>query len=85
MSYYPSYKSSSNNVKVELDLTNYAIKTDLKNITHVDVSRFATKTNLASLKTEIDKIDSDELKTTPADLAKLTNAVENDMVKKTDV
>ena len=85
MSYYPSYKSSSNNVKVELDLTNYAIKTDLKNITHVDVSRFATKTNLASLKTEIDKIDSDELKTTPVDLAKLTNAVENDMVKKTDV
>ena len=85
MSYYPSYKSSSNNVKVELDLTNYAIKTDLKNITHVDVSRFATKANLASLKTEIDKIDSDELKTTPVDLAKLTNAVENDMVKKTDV
>ena len=45
MSYYPPYKSSSNNVKVELYLTNYAIKTDLKDITHVDVSSFARKTN----------------------------------------
>ena len=84
MSYYPPYKSSSNNVKVELDLTNYATKTDLKNITHVDVSSFASKTNLAALKTEVDKIDADELKTTSTDLAKLTNAIENDVVKKTD-
>ena len=51
MSYYPPYKSSSNNVKAKLDLTNYATKTDLKNITHVDVSSFASKTNLAALKT----------------------------------
>ena len=84
MSYYPPYKISSNNVKVELDLTNYATKTDLKNITHVDVSSFASKTNLAALKTEVDKIDTDKLKTTPADLAKLTNAIENDIDKKTD-
>ena len=84
MSYYPPYKSSSNNVKVELDLTNYATKTDLKNITHVDVSSFASKTNLAALKTEVDKIDVDKLKTAPTDLAKLTNAIENDVVKKTD-
>ena len=84
MSYYPSYKSSSNNVKIELDLTNYAIKNDLKNITYVDVSSFASKTNLAALKTEVDKIDADKLKTTPANLAKLTNAVEHDVVKKTD-
>ena len=84
MSYYPPYKSSSNNVKVELDLTNYATKADLKNITHVDVSSFASKTNLAALKTEIDKIDTDKLKTAPTDLAKLTNAIENDVVKKTD-
>ena len=55
MSYYPSHKSSSKNVKIELDLTNYATKTDLKNITHADVSSFATKTNLAELKTEADK------------------------------
>ena len=84
MSYYPPYKSSSNNVKVELDLTNYANKTDLKNITHVYVSSFASKTNLAALKTEVDKIDTDKLKTAPTDLAKLTNAIENDVVKKTD-
>ena len=84
MSYYPPYKSSSNNVKVELDLTNYATKTDLKNITHVDVSSFASKTNLAALKTEVDKIDTDNLKTAPTDLAKLTNAIESDVVKKTD-
>ena len=84
MSYYPPYKSSSNNIKVEIDLTNYATKTDLENITHVDVSSFASKTNLAALKTELDKIDVDKLKTTLADLAKLTNAVEHDVVKKTD-
>ena len=65
MSYYPPYKSSSNNVKVELDLTNCATKTDLKNI---DVSSFASKTNLAALKTEKDKIDPDKLKTIPIDL-----------------
>ena len=80
--YYPPCKSSSNNIKVELDLTNYATKTVLKNITHVDVSSFASKTNLAALKTEVDKIDADKLKTVPVDLAKLTNAVENDLVKK---
>ena len=83
MSYYPPYKSSSNNIKVELDLINYATKTDLKNITHVDASSFASKTNLAALKTEVDKIDIDKLKTAPVDLAKLSNAVENDLVKKT--
>ena len=81
--YYPPYKSSSNNIKVELDLANYATKMDLKNITHVDVSSFASKTNLATLKTEVDKIDADKLKTTPVNLAKLSNAVENDVVKKT--
>ena len=80
--YYPPYKSSSNNVKVKLDLTNYATKIDLKNITHVEVSSFASKTYLAALKTEIDKIDVDKLKTAPVDLAKLTNAVKNDVVKK---
>ena len=82
--YYPPYKSSSNNIKVELDLANYATKTDLKNITHVDVSSFVSKTNLAALKSDVDKIDADKLKTTPVDLAKLTNAIENDVVKKTD-
>ena len=83
MSYCPPYKGSSNNIKVELDLSNYATKNDIKNITHVDVSSFASKTNLAALKTEVDKIDTDKLKTAPTDLAKLTNAIENDLVKKT--
>ena len=82
--YYPPHKSSSQNMKVELDLANYAIKDDVKNITHVDVSSFASKTNLAALKTEVDKIDVDKLKTVPVDLAKLSNVVNNDIVKKTD-
>ena len=82
--YYSPYRNSSNNIKLKLDLVNYATKTDLKNITHVDVSSFASKTNLAALKTEIDKIDTDKLKKTPADLGKLTNAIENDVVEKTD-
>ena len=82
--YYPPYKSSSNNIKVALDLVNYATKDDVKNITHVDVSSFASKTNLVALKTDVDKIDADKLKTTPTGLAKLTNAAENDLVKKTD-
>ena len=82
MSYYPPSKSSSNNVKVELDLTNYATKNDLKNMMHVDVSSFASKTNLVALKSEVDKINVDKLKPAPVDLAKLNNATENDLVKK---
>ena len=77
--YYPPYKSSSNNVKVELDLTNYATKTDLKNITHVDVSSFTSKTNLVALKTEVDKTDVDKLKTTPIELDRLSDLVKNDV------
>ena len=53
--YYPPYKSSSQNIKVELDLANCATKDDVQNITQVDVSSFASKTNLAALKTEVDK------------------------------
>ena len=82
--YCPPYKSSSNNIKVELDLSNYATKKDINDITHVDVSGFASKTNLAALKTAVDKIDADKLKTVPVDLAKLSNIVNNDVVKKTD-
>ena len=81
--YFAPY-GSTNNIKVELDLANYATKDNVKNITHVNVSNFASKTNLAALKTEIDKIDTDKLKTTPADLAKLSNVVKNDVVKKAD-
>ena len=83
-SYFPPYNNSSKNIKVELDLSNYATKDDVKNITHVDVSNYASKTNLAALKTEVDKIDTGKLKTVPDDLAKLSNVVKNDIVKKTD-
>ena len=82
--YYPPYKSSSNNIKVELDLSNYATKKDINDITHVDVSGFASKTNLAALKTEVDKIDVDKLKTVPVDSAKINNVVNNHVVNKTD-
>ena len=82
--YFPPYNNYSENIKVELDLSNYATKKDINNITHVDVSGFANETNLAALKTEVDKIGTDKLKTVPADLAKLSNVVKNDAVKKTD-
>ena len=81
--YFPPYRSSGGDIKVELDLSNYATKTDLKNVTHVDVSSFASKINLATLKTEVNKIDADKLKTVPVDLAKLSNVVKNEVVKKT--
>ena len=58
--YFPLYGSSGRNIKVELDLSSYATKTDLKNVTHVDISSFASETNLASLKTEVDQIDVDK-------------------------
>ena len=84
--YFPSYtyRSSGGNIEVELDLSNYARKTDLKNVTHVNVRSFASKANLASLKTEVDKIDADKLRTVPVDLAKLSNVVKNHVVKKTE-
>ena len=59
---FPRYGGSKKDVKVELDLSNYATKKDLKDITHVDTSSYASKTNLAALKAEIDKIDTDKLK-----------------------
>ena len=81
--YFLLYRSSGRNIKVELDLSSYATKTDLKSVTHVDVSSFASKTNLASLKTEVDKLDIDKLAPFPNDLAKLSNVVKSDVVKKT--
>ena len=82
--YFPPY-GSTNNMKIELYLANYATKDDVKNITHDDVSSYTTKTNLAAaLKSEVDKIDVDKLKTVPADLAKLSNVVKNEVVKNTD-
>ena len=70
---------------MELDRSSYATKTDLKNVTHVDVSSFASKTNLASLKTEEDKLDIAKLTPVPPnDLAKLSNVVKDYVVKKTE-
>ena len=69
------------NVKVELDLSNYVTKSDLKNAACVDILKFAEKTDLGSLKSEIDKLDIDELETTPVNLSKLSNAIEINIVK----
>ena len=57
--------------------------TDFKNVTHVDTSSFALKTNLTILKTEVDKLDIDKLVPVPTDLSKLSNVVKHDVVKKT--
>ena len=70
-------------IKVKIDLSNYATKTDIKNISHVDTSSFALKTNLANLKTEVDKLDLDKLAPIPVDLSKLSDVVKKDVVKKT--
>ena len=64
-------------------MSNYATKTDIKNISHVDTSSFALKSNLANLKTEVDKLDIDKLVPVPVDLSKLSDVVKNDVVKKT--
>ena len=71
-------------IKVKVDLPNYATKADIKKISHVDTSSFALKTNLANLKTEFDKLDTDKLAPVPTDLRKLSNVVKNDVVKIND-
>ena len=78
------YNRFNRDTNAKVYLSNYVTKTDLKNISHVDVSSFALKSNLASLKTEVDKIDADKLKTFPVDLAKLSNVVKINVVKKTE-
>ena len=83
--YFPKlFKSFGKNINAKVDLSNYATKTGLKNITHVDISSSVSKTNLANLKTEVDKLDTDKLKTVPVDLSKLTNVVKTEVVKKTE-
>ena len=78
------YKPFGGDINVRVDLSNYVTKTDLKNVSHVDVSNFALKSNLVSLETKVDKIDADKLKTFSVDLAKLSNVVKNVIVKKTE-
>ena len=85
--YFPKpYEPFSGDINVIVDLSNYATKTDKnknKNIAHIDTSSFALKTNLAGLKTEVDKLDIDKLVHVPVDLSKLSDVVKHDVVNKT--
>ena len=82
--YFPKpYEPFDGDINVRVDLPNYATKTDIRNISHVDTSAFALKSNLASLKTEVDKLDIDKLVPVPVDLSNLSDIVKNDVVKKT--
>ena len=84
--YFPkAFRSFGGNINVKFDLSNYAIKSDLKNATHVDTSSFALKTSLACLKTKVDKLDVDKLGPVHVDLTKLTNVVKTNVVKKSCV
>ena len=83
--YFPKPFNShfGDSIKVKIDLSNYATKTGIKNISQVNTSSFALKTDLSNSKTEIDKLDIDKLVPIPNDLSKLSNVVKNDVVKKT--
>ena len=78
-----SYEPFGGDINVKVDLSNYVTKADIKNISHVDTSSFAINSNLANLKTEVDKLDIDKLVPVPVDLSKLSNVVKTDVVKKT--
>ena len=76
------YEPFGGDINVKVDLSNYATKADIKNISHVDTSSFALKTNLATLKTEVDKLDIDKLVPVPVDVSKLSDVVKNNVIKK---
>ena len=81
--YFPKpYEHSGGNVKVELDLCNYSTKAYPKGATNDDTCMLASKTSLAALKTKLPNLYVDKLNTVPADLSKLSNVVDNDVVKK---
>ena len=80
--YFPKpYEPFGGDINVRVALSNDATKTDIKNISHVDTSNFALKSNLAILKTEVDKWDLDKLVLFPVYLSKLSDVVKNDVVK----
>ena len=82
--YFPKpYKRFEGNINIKVDLSNYGTKTDIKQISHVDTSSFALKSNLASLKTKVDKLDINKLVPVLVDLSKVSDAVKNDVAKKT--
>ena len=70
------------NVKAELDLSSHATKTDSKKATRIDTPNLALKSNLPKLKAEVDKIDVDKLKPIPTDLRKLSNVIDDEVVKR---
>ena len=74
--YFPEPKSSGGRVKVELNLSNYVTKADLKNATDVDTSKFAIKVDLANLKCHVDKLDIDKLKNVPTDLSNFKSKID---------
>ena len=81
--YFPKpYEPFGGDINVKVDLSNYATKSDIKNIQHVDTSSFALKSNLASLKTDVDELDIDKLVPVPVDLSKVSDVAKNDVVKK---
>ena len=81
--YFPKpYEPFGWDINVKFDLSNCATKVDIKTISHVDTSSFAVNTNLASSKTEVDKLDINKLVPAPIDLGKLSDVVKNDVVKK---
>ena len=83
--YFPKrYEPFDGDINVKVDLSNYATKSDIKNILHVHTSRFALRTNLPTSKTEVDKLYNDKLAPVPVDLSKLSEVVKNDVVKKTE-
>ena len=81
--YFPKrFRIFGGNINVKVDSFNYVTETDLKNVTHAGISSFALKTNLGSLKTEVDKLDIDKLVSVSVDLSKLSDVVKNAVVKK---
>ena len=77
------YEPFGGDINVKVGLSNYATKTDIKNISHIDTSSFASKSNLVSLQTKVDKLDIDKLLPVSVDLSKISDVVKNDVVKKT--
>ena len=76
------FRSFGENISVKVDISNYETKTDLKNLTHVYTSNFALKTNLASLKTEVDNLDVDKLVPVLFYLSKLSELLKMMLLKK---
>ena len=72
--YFPKpYETFGGDISVKVDLSNYATKSDIKNISQIDTSSFALKTNLANLKIKVDKLDIDKLVLVSVDLSKLSD------------